>query len=416
MKNKDFYHTYVEIKEYPFEKIFLEELNDELIENVKLFNSSKDVVLKKELANKIHIEFPKCRFCEKIIINSNFKIELNQKEKTIRIKKPSIYCREINYKKYYLSCCEDCLLEHFKDNLPKSNKYYFMKANKYGQYCFGYSDEEYKKICSMTVGVTKESMIRKWGEDLGKQKWKEYCNKQAITNTFEYKQEKYGWDKETFDKFNASRAITKENLIKKYGENIGLIKWNDYVNKQKITKSFEYMVNKFGYDNALKINKSKAITLYNFIKKYGKVLGEQKYKNIINNHNFYSHKSQKLFNELDKYLSKKYTTYYATKNHEYFFKINDKYIFVDYFIKELNICIEFNGSVFHGESRLYEDDEQCNPFSNMTAKEIRDKDNIRYSLLKKLYNVDTYVIWELDYNENFNIKNYINNILNIKLD
>ena len=75
MKNKDFYHTYVEIKEYPFEKIFLEELNDELIENVKLFNSSKDVVLKKELANKIHIEFPKCRFCEKIIINSSFKIE-----------------------------------------------------------------------------------------------------------------------------------------------------------------------------------------------------------------------------------------------------------------------------------------------------------------------------------------------------
>ena len=43
MKNKEFYHTSVEIQEYPFEKIFLEELNQELIKTVKQFNSSKDI-------------------------------------------------------------------------------------------------------------------------------------------------------------------------------------------------------------------------------------------------------------------------------------------------------------------------------------------------------------------------------------
>ena len=66
-----------------------------------------------------------------------------------------------------------------------------MKANKYGAYCFNYTEDEYKKICSQTVGITEKSMIRKWGEIEGKKRWKEYCEKQSKTNTFEYKQEKY---------------------------------------------------------------------------------------------------------------------------------------------------------------------------------------------------------------------------------
>lgn len=415
MKNKEFYHTSVEINEYPFEKIYLEELDNELIKNIKLFNSSKDIEYKKELAKHILIEFPKCRFCGKTIINSNFKIDLKQKEKSIRIYNPTIYCREIDHKKYYLSCCKDCLLEHFKDNPPKSEKYYFMKANIYGQYCFGYSDEEYKKICSMTVGVTYNSMINKWGKELGEQKWKEYCDKHSKIASKQTFIDKYGLE-EGLRIYHNSRAITKELCIKRYGYEEGLKKWNNYCNQQKITKSLDYMINKFGYDKAIQINQSKALTLDNFINKYGNIEGNKKYIEFTHRHiNFYSKISQKVFNELDKYLSKKYTTYYATKNFEYPLKINNKYICLDYFIKELNICIEFNGSVFHGESRLYKDNDKCNPFSNLTAKEIRELDNNRYKLLKEIYNIDTYIIWELDYNNNFDIKYYINNVLKIKL-
>ena len=54
-----------------------------------------------------------------------------------------------------------------------------MKANRFGAFCFGYSYEEYKKICSVTTGITEKSMIKKWGIELGKQKWQEYKNKQA---------------------------------------------------------------------------------------------------------------------------------------------------------------------------------------------------------------------------------------------
>ena len=69
MKNKEFYHTNVEIKEYPFELVTLEELNEDLIQTIKKFNSSKDIEYKKELAKQIPIKFPICRFCGEIIIN-----------------------------------------------------------------------------------------------------------------------------------------------------------------------------------------------------------------------------------------------------------------------------------------------------------------------------------------------------------
>lgn len=415
MKNKEFYHSSVEIKEYPFNKIYLEELNKKLIENVKLFNSCKDINKKIEISKEIPIEFPKCRFCGKTIINSNFKILLRQKEKYIQIFNPTVYCREIDGNKYYLSCCKECLLEHFKDNPPKSEKYYFMKANIYGQYCFGYSDEEYKKICSMTVGVTYNSMIKKWGKELGEKKWDEYCKKHSKIASKEYFIQKYG-ENEGLKIYHDSRAITKKGMIQKYGEELGIKKWENYCKQQKITKSFDYMINKYGYDKAIEINKSKALTLNNFIKKYGEIEGNKKYIDFSKKHiKFYSKISQKLFNELDEYLGKKYTTYYATKNNEYSFKIIDKYVCLDYFIKELNICIEYNGSIFHGEPRLFNDNDKCNPFINLTAKEIRENDEKRYKLLKEIYNIDTYIIWELDYNKNFNVKNYINNILKIKL-
>ena len=35
-----------------------------------------------------------------------------------------------------------------------------MKANRFGAFCFGYSYEEYKKICSATTGITEKSMIK----------------------------------------------------------------------------------------------------------------------------------------------------------------------------------------------------------------------------------------------------------------
>lgn len=417
MKSK-FSHSSVEIIEYPFEKVYLDELNEELIKNINLFNSSKNIKEKQNVINFIPIKFPICRFCGEKIINSNFYITYNTKQKYIQLSVPYIYCREIDHKKYYLSCCENCLLKHFEDNPPKAQKYYFMKANKYGAYCFGYSYDEYKKICSMTVGVTEKSMIKKWGEELGIQKWNEYKRKQSVTNTFEYKKKKFNWNKEQFDEFNKSRAVTPKNLQNKYGKELGEIYFNDYVEKQKLTKSHEYMINKYGKEKTKAINQSKGQTLSNYIKRLGKIEGLKQYEIMLSHHkNYFSKISQKFFDEIDKYISQKYTTYYATKNHEYGVNLhNNDYIRLDYFILELNLCIEFNGTYFHADPRFFNENDYPNPHNKvLTSKTIWENDNNRYKKLKEYRNIDTVVVWEYDYNNGIDVQKFIKEKLNISL-
>ena len=109
MKSK-FSHSSVEIIEYPFEKVYLDELNEELIKNINLFNSSKNIKEKQNVINFIPIKFPICRFCGEKIINSNFYITYNTKQKYIQLSVPYIYCREIDHKKYLLAMehCRKC--------------------------------------------------------------------------------------------------------------------------------------------------------------------------------------------------------------------------------------------------------------------------------------------------------------------
>lgn len=417
-KSNEYCHSSVDIKEFPFDKVFLDEINNELIKNINLFNSSKNTLEKIKISQNIPYEFPVCRFCGNKIINSNFTIIYNKKKKWIKLFVPNVYYREINGNKYYLSCCESCLLKHFSDCPPKSQKYYFMKANKYGAYCYGYSYDDYKKICSMTVAVTEKSLINKWGEELGKQKWNEYREKQSLTNKFEYKKEKYNWTKKQFDDFNKSRAVTLKNLQNKYGDELGQQYFNEYVSKQRITKSRQYMIDKYGEERTNEINQSKTQTLSNYVKRLGEKEGLKQYEIMISHHkNYFSKISQKFFNELDEFISKKYTTYYATKNKEYGVNLkNNEYVRLDYFILELNICIEFNGTYFHADPRIFNENDCPNPHNTvLTAKEIWENDKIRYKKLKQLRNIDTIIVWENDYNNGINIQKFIKEKLNISI-
>lgn len=387
MKNKEFYHTSVEINEYPFEKIYLEELDKELIQTIKQFNSSKDIDEKIELSKHIPIEFPKCRFCGKTIINSNFKIEIKQFEKSIRIFNPTVYCREIDNKKYYLSCCKNCLLEHFKNNPPKAEKYYFMKANIYGQYSFGYSDEEYKKICSMTVGVTYNSMVNKWGKEIGEQKWKEYCDKHSKIASKQTFIDKYGLE-EGLKIYHNSRAITKKGMIKKYGKELGLEKWNNYCERQRYTCSLEY-----------------------FIKEYGENIGKEKFNNFCESRvknggwssKSYSLISESIFNKIKEILinhSINNDLYY--KDNEFYIRNNDKQIgyLIDFYDKTKNLVIEFQGDYWHCNPKKYFED-FFNDVKQLYAKEIWEYDQNKKDFICKELNNPIYLqIWESDYKDN----------------
>lgn len=416
-KNNKYYHSEVQVEDINFQPVLGYDVKP-LKYIIKEFNESNNINYKLQLSYKLPNElFHNCRFCQNRIIYPHSKLKCH-KDNSISVEKPSIEKRIINGKEYFLSCCEKCLLDHFKKDPPKSPKYYTMKGNRFGAYVYGYSEEEYKKLASMTVAVTEKSMIRKWGKNEGLKRWKKYCNKHRYIASKKYFIDKYGKE-EGIKKYHDGRAVTLELCIKRHGKEEGQKIWDNYIKLQKITKSQQYMVDKFGIEKTKQINQSKAITIENFIKKYGEEKGIKKYNKVMNRMiNFYSNISQKCFNELDSIISNKFnlTTYYATKNGEYGVMLSDnQYVKLDYFIKEKNICIEFNGTKFHADSRYYNDKDHPNPFNKeLSAKEIRENDIKRYNKLEKEKGIKTYIIWESDYNENFDIENYITNTLNIK--
>lgn len=98
------------------------------------------------------------------------------------------------------------------------------------------------------------------------------------------------------------------------------------------------------------------------IEKYGEEEGIKRYKErqLLWEKNFpknnYSKISQELFRAIDAKIDlTKFTTYYATKgdklNNEYTIHLQDSFCKADYFVKELNLIIEFDGDYWHGEAR-----------------------------------------------------------------
>lgn len=358
----------------------------------------------------------KCKYCGDDIFWKNTNIHFKKDGQMQIFGTSYLTHKKVKDNDYKLLMCEEC----FRKKFPNIDRAKFNTMCDHTKFAFEISDDDYIYARSR-YAMTKERLISKYGAEEGERRWKEYCDIQRKTNTFEYKHEKYGWTKEQFDAFNKSRAVTLENLIRKHGKEKGNQMWQSYCDKQRVTKSWDYLVETYGIEKARQINKSKALTLENFINKYGEDEGTQRYNELVKKKELstftYSKISQQIFNKLDEILAKKYTTYYAEKNKEYVVIGPQKIMFLDYFIKELNICIEYNGSCFHGDERVYADDERCNPFDkSLTAAQLRQKDYERYKLLKNNYGITTYIIWELDYDPNtFDAKEYIINTLKIDI-
>ena len=352
----------------------------------KEFNNTTDISKKLELSYLLPEElFCTCRFCGSRIMTKNSKLEFNKISKTILVKIPEVRYRIIDGIKYELSCCSKCLLEHFKDCPPKSEKYYYMKANKYGAYSFGYGYEEYKKICSQTVGITEDVMIRKWGEEEGKKRWKSYCDKQAETNTFEYKQEKYGWSKEQFEEFNKSRAVTLELCIERHGEEVGRKMWDEYCERQRYTTSLDYMIEEYGEEKGTK--KYKDFCYYRT-----NSCGSRSYSLI----------SQQCFNTIYSHINTTNDIYYHDLNHEYSIINNNAAYNLDFYDKTKNLVIEFLGDYWHANPKRYNSDETViHHQKSICVKDIWKYDKQRKRNICKVLNNPIYIeVWESDWKEN----------------
>lgn len=245
------------------------------------------------------------------------------------------------------------------------------------------------------TAITKDNFISKYGEEIGLQRWNDYRKKQSDTNKFEHKSSKYGWSLEEFNDYNKSRAITVENLIKKYGINEGLQRWDSYCERQRVTKSKEYVVSKYGEqvwkdlcdkkrtNNPLKISMMYGIT---FDQAVEKILSRYQTRYTSNLEIEFITNVEKIFGKLENTsISKPFGKWHKELNG-----------YVIYDIKHSKCIIEFNGDYWHANPSIYSADDMIR---GKRAADIWERDAKKLQLVTDLgFNV--LVVWEKDYRVN----------------
>lgn len=205
---------------------------NELLAISRKFNETRDESLFEFVLCKLGIETNKCLDCGKNVIYKDTKIgvSVNKKENKIRI----TFSGKTNALKkcdeYNLCVCAECLAKQFPEYISIGNRV-FNRMNKYTKYAFKIPNDVYDRENNKLNARTLENFVAKYGEEEGKKRWDSYVNKCSVTNTFEYKQEKYGWTKEQFDEYNKSRAVTLALMIKRYGEEEGRMRYDEYCRK-----------------------------------------------------------------------------------------------------------------------------------------------------------------------------------------
>ena len=263
-----------------------------------------------------------------------------------------------------------------------------------------------RRIKTMGRKHSKVKNVLMYGKINGIDKWNRFCELNAYTNTFEYKAKRHGMTLEEFTAYNKSRSVTKENLIKRHGEEVGLLKWDSYVNKQKTAGiSLEYFQDKLGDTQGLKkfmeVNSKKGHTLNNYIRLYGdKEIAIKKLEEfhamVNDNQKFQSNTTKVFFDELDSKLSAhiREKTYYSPKTKEfckYNPSINGVYMY-DYVISSLKIVIEFNGDYWHANPKKYK---PTDILRGALVEDIWKKDMIKQQFIESL-GYDYYIVWESD--------------------
>lgn len=126
-----------------------------------------------------------------------------------------------------------------------------------------------------------ENCIRRHGEELGKIKYQERCDFQKYNNTIEYYIEKHGEveGRIRYEKWILSSRITEHNMISKYGEEIGQQKFKTISNCK--TTSIEYYLNKGLSQEEAEIalsERQSTFSLDKCIQKYGEEEGKRIWK------------------------------------------------------------------------------------------------------------------------------------------
>lgn len=285
-------------------------------------------------------------------------------------------------------------------------KYCKTEVNLRKQKCFG-GKLVIQNICGKCYSIKK-----------GKTNKKLYGNVFFFkTNTFKEKNKKTIQEKYGVSHISQSREIrekVKKTVLKKYKVDNPL---KNKEIKEKVKKTnlkkygVEYSSQSSGYRQKVKktwrnkskkeifkIDKKRKKTNQN---KYGVNFGFEKFNN-----RGYSLISQELFWEIIKILPEKFKnkTYFYQYNQEYklYNELTKNWYSYDFIIKDLKICIEFNGDIFHANPEKFKENDHPNPYKKeLTSREIWEYDDIKNNFVKSK-GFSLYLVWENSYKKNKN--------------
>jgi len=159
------------------------------------------------------------------------------------------------------------------------------------------------------------------------------------------------------------------------------------ISRYQTTFSKEICINKYGKEKGLEIFKKRQEKWQLTLHKTHKL------------HCGYSKISQDLFNELVKHTNNE--IYYGSLNREYtIYNKENKHVYSFDFTDLTNRkIIEFQGDIYHANPNLFSEDDKPSPWSNLTSKELWEKDKYKQQIAIN-NNFDIIQIWESDFRNN----------------
>lgn len=267
---------------------------------------------------------------------------------------------------------------------------------------------------SKRQGGTLESFIKKYGEELGPVKYKEKNLKLSVSIESLKLNGKTDEEIEKIRQIHSSKSKTDLSaMIERHGEEIGTIKYNEKVrkNKQSSKRSIEYWIN--FHDGDLDLAQS-SLSEYQrrdvkfYISKYGQIEGLERFNNAKQKRfvgGWYSTVS-KFQNDVEEFIRNEciHDKIHDSKNPFSFFLTTEErsvlkqsLIIPDIVFSDLKIVVECNGNYWHCGTEYH--DNFVHEVIGKTAFEIRLSDEQRCEIIKNR-NFDIIVIWEKDWHQN----------------
>ena len=249
--------------------------------------------------------------------------------------------------------------------------------------------------------IVLEKLIIDYGEEIGRQKWNHYLYKQALTNTKEYKMKVHGMSSQEVDEYNRSRAVTLDNMVKKYGREEGTKRYNEYCSRQQYAGcQLEYFIEKYGDELGTKkyneVCHSKAHTIDNYIKRYGHEEGikrlEQFHQHISSSNTAISSKQISFIDRVETLLTDD-EKQHGHREYTVYCHHNKRVFKYDYVNTKLKFCIEYNGDYWHANPIKYAPSDIVH--HNYTAEQLWEADVTKMKAMFDNRDISHYnVVWE----------------------